>query len=118
LKKIVIKQEKQENGLWGSPSNCIALNGLYIPHDERKELIHSALLAAVGQYHYPTRFEFFDYSEDGFYVKFEDGAVFVVLYKRYEVDDNILYEFLDKDEKEHLVFLRKPKLKKLQYEII
>lgn len=115
MKVIKIRQTKQDNGLWGIPYNCYYID--YIPvHDERKIMIFSAILAAFNDYHNKS-FKIDFSSGSGFVIRTGDtdnsfGNFYKLFYKNYEVIDDNLYEFAN--EQEHLVFLRKHKLNKLQ----
>ena len=48
MKIFEITQEKQENGLWGTPMNCYAIDK-FLLLDERKHLLFSASLALLNQ---------------------------------------------------------------------
>ena len=113
-----IKQNKQDNGLWGTPLNCYYISR--IPSiDNRKCLIHSAWLAAINQV-YNRKFKVYYSNDEGilikidieFYGTLQRGEDLTLNYSNYEVLDNTLYEF--DNEKEHNKFLRKLKIKQLQ----
>lgn len=115
MKVIKIKQNRQSNGLWGTPQNCYYIE--YIPiYDERKILLFSAITAAFEErYNKPFKIVFSD--ENKFRIRTDDGynaftEIYSLYYEDYEVIDDTLYEF--DNEQEHKIFLRKNKLKKLQ----
>lgn len=116
MKIIKISSKKQENGLWGNPLNCLSINGLP-PHDEKKMLIFSAVIAAFDNRSFDNFYRSFavyihPYSNNFFQIKTATGS-YNIFYDKYEVDENVLYEF--ENEQEHTQFLRKQKLKKLKY---
>jgi len=112
MKIYNISQEKQENGLWGTPMNCIGIDRL-APFDKRKELLQSAAIVMVDQIH-NCNFKIINSTDNGFFIQIykERDLLRTFVYSRYEIVDNTLYEF--EDEKEHVLFLRKQKLKQLE----
>ena len=115
MKIIKIKQKKQDNGIWGIPYNCYYID--YIPvHDERKMIIFSAIIAAFNDYH-NRKFKINFSGSSSFTIRTGDtdnsfGEYYKLYYENYEVIDDTLYEFANKQE--HIIFLRKHKLNKLQ----
>jgi len=118
MKAIKIKQEKQLNGIWGTPLNCYYIENSPI-FDDRKMLIFSAVIAALNEkFDRPFRITYSD--NEGFKIRTGDtdnsfGDIYRILYHRYEVIDDTLFQF-DNDQ-EHITFLRKHKLKKLHIKI-
>lgn len=111
--KIQIKREKQSNGLWGMPLNCYSMDK-FLNLDDRKMLLFSALVTAIDE-KYNSRFKIRFSSEESFVVYVEDNyktKTYQIIYDDYEIEDNIVYGFENK--KEHLLFLRNKKLKKLE----
>lgn len=106
MKIIEILSEKQENGLWGVPLNCVSISNFYL---SGYELIVSAIIVAVDE-KFNKKFSIL-YSKD--HISFTiDNKLYTCFYYKYEVVDNILYEFDDK--KEHTSFLRQKKIKQLE----
>jgi len=113
VKKIKISSNKQENGLWGIPLRCSEID--YVPFlDKRKLLIFSASLVAVAEY-YNDYFKIFNSTDESFLIKI-GKSTFKVIYEKYEVEDNILYEFENDDE--HKNFIRKQKIIELNKKVI
>jgi len=112
MKIIKIKAKKQENGLWGTPLNLYRMDSV-IHNSEKNDLIHSAICVAVNETH-EKKFEILLSDENGFILNISNCGHFSIKYSRYEVVDDCLYEF--NDEQEHNTFLRKNKLKKINYE--
>ena len=128
MKIIKIKQKKQENGLWGMPSNCYKIDKLPLAlNDDKKLLLNSAIIAALSEIH--SNFEIYNSSDTGFFVSTKNpfnrdiltenyilcGDMFknfIIFYDNYEVLNDTLYEF--ENEKEHINFLRNFKLKKIE----
>jgi hypothetical protein len=111
MKLYKIKQEKQSNGLWGTPLNCVKISGMSI--DDDKNLFWSAVICLINE-HFNRKFEISDYFGKGVYVNLYSDSVsdsFIMNYDRYEVIDDTIYEFSDAQEK--IVFLRKNKIKQL-----
>lgn len=113
MKKIKINSKKQENGIWGMPLYCVEIDFCPIT-DERKYLIFSASLVAIAEL-YEDYFRVFNSTNDSYFVKV-GRSTYKVVYDKYEVEDDILYEF-DNDE-EHKKFIRKQKLKELNKKVI
>lgn len=117
MTKIEIKSEKQDNGIWGCPLNCYAIDSIIIT-DNRKLLIFSAVLNAFDE-KYNINFFIKLSTQNGFMI-YVSGAGrlrggrshFSIKYDNYEVIDDILYQF--DNQKERLEFLRKNKLIKLE----
>ena len=108
MKKIKINAKKQDNGLWGIPYYCGGID-TFILLDDRKELIFSASLVAIAEY-YKSNFTVFNSTDKAYFVKIRSSN-YKIVYDRYEVVDDILYEFENDDE--HKVFLRKQKIQKI-----
>lgn len=108
MKKIKINAKKQDNGLWGIPYYCGGID-TFILLDDRKELIFSASLVAIAEY-YNANFTVFNSTNDSFFVKIRSSN-YKIVYDRYEVVDDTLYEF--ENDYEHKVFLRKQKIQKI-----
>ena len=49
MKIYSISQEKQENGLWGTPMNCFKMSGMPPLNDEYKWKLQSAIIAAFDE---------------------------------------------------------------------
>jgi hypothetical protein len=121
MKKIKIKSEKQDNGLWGTPMNCYFMNSMSPIFDNRKHLLFSAILIAFAEEYNECSFRLDMMSDDGFLISINESLYnkkykqnsFYIKYKDYEVNGNILYLF--DNDKERLYFLRNKKLKKLKY---
>jgi len=119
MKIVKIKQERQENGLWGTPFNCFKMSGTPPFGDEYKLKLQSAIIVAFNE-RYNRRFEIINNSfSNSFYIKahtdmynLTQDILFNVHYNIYEVIEDTLYEF--EDEKEHNSFLRKNKIKQLE----
>jgi hypothetical protein len=109
MKIIKINSKKQDNGLWGMPKNCYYMDK-YIQLNEKNELIRSASIIAMTE-KFNLSFSIFMSNEYSFYIKFDDYLPFVITYSKYEVVNDILYQF--NDNKEHNIFLRKQKLEKI-----
>lgn len=113
MKVIKIKQKKQDNGLWGTPYNCYFIDN--VPFDNRKMMIFSAAISAISE-RFNQRFKILFSNNNGFKIRVGDdmgfGNYYSINYDRYEVVNDTLYEF--ESEQEHITFLRKQKLKKLE----
>lgn len=108
MKIYEIKQQKQDNGMWGTPLNCYYIDKIILLND-RKLKLQSAAFSLFNQI-WKEPFKIINSTPEGFI--FEASKLFNFRYDRYEVVDNKLYEF-DNDQ-EHLIFLRKNKLKKIK----
>lgn len=114
MKKYKIEQEKQVNGLWGTPINCYSIDfthGIFL--DNRKQLLFSAGIALLSQI-WNRPFKIFNNTDNGFAIEIDvdGGRRLGFNYDKYEISDDILYEF--ETDKEHIAYLRKHKLKKLK----
>lgn len=105
MKIIEIKSEKQNNGLWGMPLSCYKIDR-FVLLDDRKWLLRSAIIIAFAEKH-KCSFNIYGSTDKGFII----NSVFWISYHKYEVVDNLLYEF--ENEQEHIIFLRKQKINKL-----
>ena len=113
MRTHIIKQEKQDNGLWGTPFNCFGIDKL-APFDKRKEILNSAAIALYDQI-YNCKFEIINSTDNSFLFNSSYNTkhgIVSFLYKKYEVIGNTLYEF--DDENEHNIFLRRQKLLHLE----
>lgn len=111
MRTYQIKQKRQENGLWGTPINCIKID--YLPLDSRKYMLHSAAIALIDQI-WNCKFEIFNSTDNTFLIQLygEKHRLVSFLYKNYELVDDVIYEF--ENEQEHTIFLRKNKIKQLE----
>lgn len=113
---IKIIQEKQENGLWGTPLNCKSINILQYPF--KNELKFSAIIVALSEKYLNHNLEIYQVDDDGFFVtlhfSFMDNfkRTYHIKFKDYEIIDDLLYDFTS-CEIEHIRFNRRNKLKKL-----
>jgi hypothetical protein len=115
MKIIKINQNKQENGLWGIPSNCATMD--FVMNVKTNELKFSAIIAALCNQYFNHTLKIFHITDDGFNVTMYDfmdnsRQTFHMKFDNYEVIDDILYEF--NDDVEHIRFNRKNKLKKIK----
>jgi len=117
MKIIKIKQEKQENCLWGMPYNCYSIEGdIFIG---KNSLLQSALIIAIDET-WNRKFKIFFSDSEGFMIQIFTGVYnsfavtkgYNIYYKNYEIFDDTLYEF-DNDQ-EHKTFLRKRKIEQLE----
>jgi hypothetical protein len=113
MKVIKIKQQKQDNGLWGTPYNCHYIESSPW-FDNRKMIIFSAAVAAVNE-KFNSPFSIIYCDQEGFRIRTQNGNLYRVCYDEYEVVDDTIYKF--DNEQEHITFLRQHKLKKLQNEM-
>lgn len=119
MKKIEIKSQKQDNGIWGMPLNCVKMNNFKL-YNDYLVLLSSALIIAIDE-KFNRKFEIW-YEDDYLSViiqsesisdySFNLGKRYTVYFKNYSVIDNTLFEF--DNEKEKKIFLRKQKINKLQ----
>lgn len=112
MKKYEIKQERQENGMWGMPLNCYSIDS-FILLDDRKHLLFSATISLINQI-WNCPFEIICSTTEGFNININTtkrNKLFGIRYDKYEIIDNVLYEF--ENCQEHSTFLRKQKLEKL-----
>lgn len=112
---VKIKQEKQDNGLWGTPYNCVYIENVPM-FDDRKMMIFSAAIIAFDE-KYQRKFKIFASDDNGFRIQVIGNdagfsSVYKIYYDRYEVIDDTLFQF--NNDQEHITFLRQHKLKKLQ----
>ena len=82
-----IKSKKQDNGLFGMPLQCTAIDRL--PGKEN-EVIHSALCIAIAETHPNETFEICLSNEFGFIIQFNDGGMKRLKYSDYELTDDVL----------------------------
>ena len=66
MNKYTILKKRQENGLWGTPINCIGIDR--IPIDNRKCAIHSAALALFDQV-WKCKFEILNSTDNSFLIQ-------------------------------------------------
>ncbi len=119
MKIIQIKSNKQDNGIWGIPLNCIKIGNFKL-YNERLILLTSSLIIAIDE-KFNRKFEVW-YDSEFLSVRmlneyideytFRPGKIYTVYFKNYEIIDNTLYEF--DNEKEKTMFLRTQKLNKLK----
>jgi hypothetical protein len=119
MKIIQIKSNKQDNGIWGMPLNCIKIGNFKL-YNERLILLTSSLIIAIDE-KFNRKFEVW-YDSEFLSVRmlneyideytFRPGKIYTVYFKNYEIIDNTLYEF--DNEKEKTMFLRTQKLNKLK----
>lgn len=116
MKKIQIKSKKQDNGLWGMPLSCTRLTNIPILDDD-KNIKFSAISCAISEQYNDTTFDIFYVNMNGFIIKINNYnnsdklTIFSIKYENYEVDDNILYEF--ENDNDRKIFFRNKKLNKL-----
>lgn len=115
MKIYEINQEKQSNGIWGTPLNCYYIDK-FLLLDDRKLKLQSAAIALFNQI-WNTPFKIINATPNGFIFESENtkSKLLSFRYDRYELVDNKLYEF--ETDKEHKIFLRKQKLKNLENEL-
>jgi hypothetical protein len=73
MKKIKIKSEKQDNGLWGTPMNCYFMNSMSPIFDNRKHLLFSAILIAFAEEYNECSFRLDMMSDDGFLISINES---------------------------------------------
>lgn len=91
MKKIGIKSKKQDNGLWGTPLNCIVIDKIPLL-DSHKLLIFSAILIAFDE-KYNINFRIHFSTDNSFVIMTYGNGNFSMRYENYEVLGNTLYEF-------------------------
>lgn len=100
MKKIEIKSEKQDNGIWGTPLNCTYMSNVPPIHDSRKYLLFSAILIAFAEQYIDATFRLDimtdsgfalyitdsikNYNKNNFYMEFFLKQVFDPFFIRYE----------------------------------
>lgn len=116
MKIIKINRERQENGLWGTPLNCILMN--FDTIIVKNELKFSAIIAALCDQYFNHTLKVFNITDESFNItivySFMDNftQTYHMKFDNFEIIDDILYEFLNKIE--HIRFNRKEKLKILK----
>lgn len=89
-----IESEKQDNGIWGTPINCVFIDR-YIPLDEKTMLLESAIVVAVAEY-FKRNFEIRNSNKDGFGIWFDNKNHKALLWpvairhEDWELQDDIL----------------------------
>ncbi len=89
--ELIIKSEKQANGIWGMPLQCIYLDKC-IFLDFETELIRSAIVLGLAQFYTNETFEINFSSKEGFLVSFTNKKIrsIYIEYKKYRVEKNRL----------------------------
>ena len=87
---VTIKSEKQKNGIWGTPSNCIHIEKVPSYTDYWYKLF-SAILVSIGEQYPNNRLDVFHIDEDGFNVLIKNVKCFRINLKDYKLVDNKIY---------------------------
>jgi len=101
-----IKNERQDNRLWGTPMNLLEIYSTSLNIDLE---LHSAIVIAIDEI-YNTKFRIQNQSEDGcliyfFNDVFKDKTIknmYVVKYEKFCLDDKRLYFIKNKKELRYL----------------
>lgn len=107
----IIKSERQENGLWGTPMNLIEMEGL--PFNDINWELHNAIVIALDEIH-NTKFKIQNQSSESCLIYFYDDVfkneliknMYVVKYEKFFLDDNILYFIKNEKERRYLKLMK------------
>lgn len=86
----IIKSEKQFNGLYGTPLNCVHIDKPIFFKNKKLEKLHSAIVCAIGEHFNPKTFEIYFSTENGFCVRLNNGKWNGIIYKNYKLENNKL----------------------------
>lgn len=122
MRIIKIKQQKQDNGLWGTPMNCVSLELNAFPCDTKDSrtsedlwLLESALIAAFGENYPHSRFSVKQFVSNSIQIRMsaneQNDRVFRLGFDKFGLDGNTLYQF--ENSSERMRFFRKQKIKRL-----
>lgn len=91
-KHIIIHDKPQDNGLWGTPMNLMAIEGdfLFFQLDEKTRLLESAIVFAIGMRYWGERWKIFWSNEEGFFIKLSHSGMKRIRYKDYKLEGNKL----------------------------
>lgn len=84
-----IKAERQSNGVWGTPFNCVGIDR-FIRRSEQDYLKESAIIIAVAETFPDETFEILFSSADGFIIRLSKSGMKNILLKNYELNGNTL----------------------------
>lgn len=88
--KWVIKTQKQKNGLWGMPFNCVFIKDLCYNLSEENWLKQSALFIGIAERYPEETFKIYFASKDGFFVQLSKTGWKKIEYKNYSLQGNTL----------------------------
>lgn len=96
---LKIKAKKQENGLWGTPFNCVYIDKVVFVSDENWKL-RSAIMMALAEVYPNHKYRIENSSETGFTVTLYLGYIdpanpnkkwYRINYKNYELKGDTLF---------------------------
>jgi len=85
-----IQSKKQDNGLWGTPAQCIKIDEVFMGISEENRLKHSAICMAIAENYRDETFELFWTDEKGFSVRLSKSGMKIIRYDDYKLEGNIL----------------------------
>ena len=88
--RFEIQSKKQDNGLWGTPAQCIKIDEVFMGISEENWLKHSAICMAIAESYKDETFELFWTDEKGFCVKLSKSGMKTIRYDDYKLEGNIL----------------------------
>lgn len=86
---FTLKSEKQNNGLFGTPQQCLFIDRMPVV-DPDKELLRSAIILSIAQCYPDQTFEVQNSSKDGFCIRLSRSGWIYINYKNYSIHDNII----------------------------
>jgi len=89
MKQYIISTPKQENGIWGTPFQCVKMGKIIVLSDENW-LKRSALIMGISEIYKNETFEIFWEDEKGFYYRLSESGIKSMKYEHYELNENML----------------------------
>lgn len=95
---LVIRSEKQDNGLWGMPLRVVAIDRIVLDLTPVNELLRSAIIMGLAE-HYPNHSIDIRFSDENGFIAFlkdyyglgEEPKCFNCKYENYRLEDNTLH---------------------------
>ena len=82
--RFEIQSKKQDNGIWGTPAQCIKIDEVFMGISEENWLKHSAICMAIAEAYKDETFELFWTDEKGFCVKLSKSGMKTIRYDDYK----------------------------------
>lgn len=86
----VIKSDKQENGIWGTPQNMWKIDRIIRTLTPENWLKKSALIIGISEAYPNETFEVFNSTDTGFFVQLSNSGKKNIRFNDYELNGNIL----------------------------
>lgn len=91
-RQYTIKSPRQENGLWGTPFTCFAIDKV-VPLPDELWKLQSAIIVAISEVYPDESFDVSFSDDKGFLVTLEHSGIRTIRYEDYKLDGNTLTFF-------------------------